>query len=99
MNNTFVFYKTAGPSQAYANRYHFQMHQTLVSDTYKCYKSSLTLEKYLCVNLHYPYKQALAKFRSSPHDLMIEKGRHIGLDRKYRYCHDFCYGVRISFFM
>ena len=51
------------------------------ADTYRCYKSLLTPEKYLFINLPYEFKQILSKFRSSTHVLMIEKGRHEGLER------------------
>ena len=71
----------------YSQKWHDSLINTSKTDTYKCYKSLLTPEKYLSINLQYLYKQALAKFRTSTHDLMIEKGRHIGLDRNYRYCH------------
>ena len=71
----------------YSQKWHDSLINTSKADTYKCYKSLLTPEKYLSINLQYLYKQALAKFRTSTHDLMIEKGRHIGLDRNYRYCH------------
>ena len=31
-------------------------------------------------------RTCFARFRSSSHNLMIEKGRHYGIDRAYRYC-------------
>ena len=56
------------------------------ADTYRCYKSLLTPEKYLFLDLNYVQRQILARFRTSTHPLMIEKGRHEGIDREYRYC-------------
>jgi hypothetical protein len=35
------------------------------------------------------YKRALANFRFSGHDLKIETGRHLNIDREFRFC-SFC---------
>ena len=56
------------------------------ADHYKQFKSLLDVEKYLTLDLSFKYKRILANFRCSPHCLMIERGRHIGLDRIYRNC-------------
>lgn len=39
----------------------------------------------------YHLRKVFARFRCSSHDLMIERGRHINLDREFRYCY-ICYG-------
>ena len=49
-------------------------------------KSLLEVEKYLSVDLDFKFRKVLANFRCSSHDLMIEKGRHNGIDRIYRFC-------------
>lgn len=43
-------------------------------------------EKYLCLDLSFKLRNVLAKFRCSSHCLMINKGRHTGLDRSYQNC-------------
>ena len=45
--------------------------------------------------MSFQYKQTLARFRTSTHSLMIEKGRHSGLDRNFRYC-PVCLQMNIS---
>lgn len=56
------------------------------AEYYQHYKSLLDVETYLTLNLSFKFRNALAKFRCSTHSLMIEKGRHTGLDRIYRNC-------------
>ena len=38
------------------------------------------------MDLNYVLKKALSNFRCSPHELMIEKGRHLSIDRNFRFC-------------
>ena len=52
----------------YSQKWHDSLTYTSKTDTYKCYKSLLTPEKYLYVNLHYPFKQALPNF--DPHHMI-----------------------------
>ena len=59
------------------------------AEHYKHFKSLLEVEKYLTLELCFKFRQALAKFRCSSHNLMIEKGRHLDLDRIFRNC-PFC---------
>ena len=56
------------------------------AEHYRYFKSLLDIEKYSFLDLSFKYRNALAKFRCSSHDLMIEKGRHMHLDRLYRIC-------------
>ncbi|MEW8544974.1 MAG: reverse transcriptase family protein, partial [Candidatus Thiodiazotropha sp.] len=56
---------------------------------YKHFKSLLNVEKYLSVDLSYACRRTLANFRCSGHTLMIEKGRHMQIEREYRFC-PFC---------
>ena len=53
---------------------------------YKYFKSNLAPEYYLSLDISYVYKKMLSNFRCSNHDLMIEKGRHLGIDRQLRIC-------------
>ena len=62
------------------------LNNTSKAETYKSFKTLLEPEKYLSLNLPFVMKSMLARFRTSTHDLMIEKGRHIGLDRYLRHC-------------
>ena len=59
--------------------------------SYKLYKSALNPEKYISVSLPYQYKNLLSNFRCSGHNLMIEKGRHLQIDRDLRHC-QYCLG-------
>ncbi len=59
--------------------------------TYSLIKTEIGLENYLSSNLKINTQDriALTKFRLSNHILMIEKGRHLKLDRNCRFC-PFC---------
>ena len=56
--------------------------------TYSKFKLEPGFEKYLD-ELHVKERTALTKLRLSNHLLMIEKGRHLGIDRDQRFC-PFC---------
>jgi len=53
---------------------------------YKHCKSILQVEQYLSIDLPVMNKRDLFNFRCSGHCLMIEKGRHLNLDKDSRYC-------------
>ena len=59
------------------------------ADHYKYFKSQLDVEKYLFVDLSFVCRKTLANFRCSSHNLQIEKGRHMNVEREYRFC-PFC---------
>ncbi|MCG8044707.1 MAG: endonuclease/exonuclease/phosphatase family protein [Candidatus Thiodiazotropha taylori] len=59
------------------------------ADHYKYFKTQLDVEKYLFVDLSFNCRRALANFRCSSHNLQIEKGRHLNIEREYRFC-TFC---------
>lgn len=70
---------------------------------YRQFKSPLDVETYLCIDLPYMYKKALSNFRCSGHQLKIETGRHLKIDREFRFC-EFClksnvYSVEDEFHM
>ena len=53
---------------------------------YRHFKTVLNPERYLSMDLPYTLKKAFANFRCSSHDLLIEKGRHMNIDREFRFC-------------
>ena len=57
--------------------------------TYNLIKTKIGMENYLKINIGNKHRIALTKLRLSNHTLMIEKGRHLKLDRNLRYC-PFC---------
>ena len=50
------------------------------------FKSLLPPETYLNVNISNSHKSILSNFRCSSQSLMIERGRHLSVDRNYRFC-------------
>ena len=53
---------------------------------YKYFKPDLYSELYLDIDLSYTLRKTLSSFRCSTHTLMIEKGRHLAIDRELRFC-------------
>ena len=56
------------------------------ADYYKYFKMQLVVEKYLFLDLSFICRKTLANFRCSGHHLQIEKGRHLNIEREYRFC-------------
>ena len=54
--------------------------------TYSEFRSLLNPENYLKVVKNYFIRNQLAKLRTANHDLMIEKGRHHGMEVSNRTC-------------
>ena len=50
------------------------------------FKPKFCVESYLLVVVIYTFRKSLSSFRYSSHNLMIENGRHIGLERDLRKC-------------
>ena len=50
------------------------------------FKHNFEVEKYLLVVDILKFRRSLSAFRTSSHQLMIEKGRHINLPKECRYC-------------
>ena len=59
---------------------------TVPLNPYKLYKSDLDPEAYLTSPFPHKYKQLLSNFRFSGHQLMIEKGRHLRIERDLGLC-------------
>ena len=57
--------------------------------TYGTLKQNRGIEKYLISNIKQDQRVAMTKLRLSNHELMIEKGRHLKIDRNHRFC-PFC---------
>ena len=63
---------------------------------YKHFKSLLDVERYLFIDLSYIKRKTLANFRCSSHNLMIKKGRHLNIEREYRFCPFSLIGIFMS---
>ena len=63
--------------------------------TYARFKHEFECENYLDFITDKRYRVSLSKFRLSSHDLEIERGRYINLDRNDRFCR-FCNGNNIE---
>ena len=59
------------------------------------FKKEFSLEPYLLLDTPRKIRTALAKFRTSSHDLQIEKGRHMNLTANERLC-KLCLSIDIS---
>ena len=70
----------------YKQKWYAYIRDTPKSIHYRHFKSLLEPEFYLNVDLPHTFKSTLANFRCSSHDLMIEKGRHLSIDREFRFC-------------
>ena len=57
--------------------------------TFSTLKHNRGIEKYLISNIKQDQRIAMTKLRLSNHELMIEKGRHLKVDRNLRFC-PFC---------
>ena len=66
--------------------WHGKLTEMSKGEHYKNYKSLLDVETYLSIDISYKYRRVLANFRCSAHELMIEKGRHLCIDRNFRNC-------------
>ena len=56
------------------------------ASSYKLFKSYIIPEIYLSIALPYILKKTLSCFRCSSHSFMIQKGRHLNIDRDYSFC-------------
>ena len=79
----------------YLQKWNQNLSDTSKADSYREYKTLLAPEKYLSLNLSYSQKKSIARFRTSTHNLMIEKVMHLGLDRTCRLC-PLCHANNIS---
>ena len=66
------------------------LHQSITNSSkatnYKHFKSNLDVEKYLSNDLNFVSWKTLANFRCSGHNHLIEKGRHLNIEREYKFC-------------
>ena len=70
----------------YQQLWHANCTENCKLNYYSSFKSVLSVEKYvLCIDID-KFRRCLGNFRSSAHSLMVEKGRHYGLDREHRIC-------------
>ena len=73
-------------SDIYRQKWFLDINVSPKLSTYSQFKSLLEPEKYLHVINSFWARKHLAKFRTSNHDLAIEKGRHAKLERHMRMC-------------
>jgi len=66
--------------------WHNEINASPRCDTYKLFKSLLTPEKYLTIDVPFKSRRAYARFRCSNHKLNIELGRHFNVQRENRTC-------------
>ena len=57
--------------------------------TYASFKTSIGLEKYILAGMTVQERVSISKIRLSNHTLMIEKGRHLKIEKTLRFC-PFC---------
>ena len=57
--------------------------------SFKLFKINTVLEPHLTLNLSMKHKKTISRFRLSNHTLMIEKGRHLKIEKTERRCY-FC---------
>ena len=70
--------------------WHSDINESSRCDSYKEFKSLLTVERYLNLDMPFYLRKAFARFRSSSHKLAIEIGRHHNINRTDRIC-TFCF--------
>ena len=70
----------------YKQKWFLDINESPKLSTYSQFKSLLEPEKYLHVINSFWARKHLAKFRTSNHDLAIEKGRHAKIERHMRMC-------------
>ena len=69
----------------YSQEWDQEVHESPKCLNYRIFKTKIELESYLTV-LPFKCRKSLAKFRTSTHNLPIEKGRHHGIPREKRIC-------------
>ena len=79
LQNNFITFWTSEINDKEHSRYQF----------YASVKKSFHIENYLVYIRDFTLRAALSRLRMSSHNLMIEKGRHLGLRKEDRVC-DFC---------
>ena len=66
-----------------------QILQSTKAASFNIFKSDIALEMHLKLNFNLKHKIAISRFRLSNHTLMIEKGRHLKIEKNERKCY-FC---------
>ena len=84
--NMFIYTFKQRVTDCMTQNWHSDIDTSSRCDTYKHFKSLLTPEKYLSIDLPFKIRRALARFRCSNHKLNIELGRHYNVQRDDRIC-------------
>ena len=89
LNMEYIFWccKTEGKRSIYAIIFTY-INTNMRLQKYSCFKESFEYEKYLEV-LNSKERNVLCRFCCSGHNLMIEKGRRLNIERSLRFC-PFC---------
>ena len=65
-------------------------HSDIISSSkaihYKCFKSLLNVESYIQFDFSFDLRKILVDSKCSGHNLKIEKGRHVNIDKEFRFC-------------
>ena len=65
---------------------HDDIHSSSKGKLYYLFKNDINTASYLTMDISFVQKKMLSHFWCSCHELMIEKGRHLNIDRDYRFC-------------
>ena len=82
----FIYYAVYLLSDCYRQRWFEDINSSPKSLHYKEFKSALDIETYLNIEMTYVLRKAFSNFRCSGHKLIIEKGRHLNIERNLRFC-------------
>jgi hypothetical protein len=85
-HRSFLYNYTLRLKDQYIQRWSEECSNNSKLGCYTSFKSVFEFEKYLDIIDVKKYRFFISAFRTSSHSLMIEKGRHIGLDRESRTC-------------
>ena len=70
----------------YIQTWHSNINESKRLESYSKYKENFELEEYLSIITNRKYTTSLTRFRLSSHELLIEKGRHLHIQREDRLC-------------
>ena len=62
-------------------KWHSNINSSSKAAHFSCFKSLLNVKSYLQLDISFDLRKILADFRCSGHNLMIEKGGHVYIDR------------------
>ena len=69
--------------------WHSEINQSSRLKSYVIFKTNFSREYYLTIPIQNKFKIAYTRFRTSTHELMIEKGRHLNIPHDNRICNNY----------